>query len=777
MKLQIDIKKIIKLLAKDIYDSPFALLRENLQNAYDAVLMRQCQDSSYSDPCIKMIITDRHIVIRDNGIGMTMDVVENNFWKAGSSGKNNDEARRAGVVGTFGIGAMANFGVCERLEVNTRYYNSDETITTILECERISLEEDCIDKQQSFDTQLPIGTTIKATLNPGIKLDADAAEAYLRPYVQYLQIPVFLNDKLISKKSYFNELIIDEKNCISQKKVCNNNGYEYCIFLSAKNHTNGYMSIHISNIKYNNTEIKGEILLMQDGGTIYGLRNGFGLAPIGLGSSFRWGGIANLSNLIPTAGRDSLTRESIDFISHLISLVEQDVVNMFSQLDVCDLNRAFLAYVYQRPSKTIELATNITVRREPTNDRIKLGGINQEIDDKKVCYYPGSDESIINTYANESNYLLVLSNDNIRKNIQARFLQHLNIPLIPDNVFATDYSVEALESSELSIIFRIEYILQSDYLINQTKVFFSEISHNQPIKVEYLDSKLVIHLKRDSNSINYLRQVYQTDYNMFDGFVKDYVRQNIYPRINNYVPSATREGADALMKIMKQKKDLFSIEEKEMGQVDEVISDYLKGIASLADVHRVSSSIYNSQKQEVGVDQTGRVEEVVPSVKVNIGQNGLENNESASKSGLEDDYMPQPSIKRLDYDTNMKLLVADTAYPALNNHTMFLALSDKFYDRYSDFFLEPHSTKIIWSTHKIVYVFTHISSQVSMYYDIDLKAPLPNNLTGGYPIKSTTIITKNKIFVPIVKEMYDYFDLKKHQNKLEFYVRFDTLAS
>ena len=33
MKLQIDIKKIITLLAKDIYDSLYALLRENLQNA------------------------------------------------------------------------------------------------------------------------------------------------------------------------------------------------------------------------------------------------------------------------------------------------------------------------------------------------------------------------------------------------------------------------------------------------------------------------------------------------------------------------------------------------------------------------------------------------------------------------------------------------------------------------------------------------------------------------------------------------------------------------
>ncbi len=778
MKLQIDIKKIIKLLAKDIYDSPYALLRENLQNAYDAVLMRQSKDDSYTAPYIKMTITERQIVIMDNGIGMTMDVVENNYWKAGSSGKNNEEARRAGVVGTFGIGAMANFGVCGKLEVQTRYYDSNETITTILECERISLEEDCIEKNQSYDETLPKGTTIIATLNPEVTLTVEDAESYLRPYIQYVRIPVYLNDKLISQKDYVNEIMIHEEKSLSEKKICCNNGYEYCILLSAKDHTNGLMSTHITGLKYNNVDIKGEIVLIQDGGTIYGLRNGFGLAPLGLGSCFRWGGIANLSNLVPTAGRDSLTRESIDFISFIISLVEQDIVNMYAKFKICDLNRAFFTYIYQHANRTIELATNISVRREPTNDRIALGQIQQELDGKKVCYYSGSDESTISMYANESNYLLILSNDSIRKNIQARFLQQLGISSIPDNVSATDYSIDELDSLELSIIFRIEYILQSDYLINQSKVFFSEITHNQPIKIEYKDNKLIIHLKRQAHSINYLRQVYQTEYNLFDGFVKDYVRQNIYPRINNYVPSATREGADALIKIMKQKKDLFSIEEKEMGQVDEVISDYLKGRASLADVHRVSSSIYNSQKQEVRADQTGRVEEVVPSVKIDVGQNtSEEDTDNAEQPYQVEDYMPQPSIKRLDLQTTMKLLVADAIYPALNNHLKFLALSDKFFDRYSDFFLEPHSTKVIWSTHKIVYVFTHISSQVSMYYDIDLKEPLPNNMTGGYPIKSTTIITKNKIFVPIVKEMYNYFDIKKHQNKLEFYVRFDTLAS
>ena len=42
---------------------------------------------------------------------------------------------------------------------------------------------------------------------------------------------------------------------------------------------------------------------------------------------------------------------------------------------------------------------------------------------------------------------------------------------------------------------------------------------------------------------------------------------------------------------------------------------------------------------------------------------------------------------------------------------------------------------------------------------------------------TTTIITKNRIFVPVIPEMYQYFDLAQNQGKLEFYVRFDPLTA
>jgi len=66
-----------------------------------------------------MQLSPDRIVIADNGIGMTPDDLSNHYWNAGSSSKNNEAARAAGVVGTFGIGAMANFGIADTLTVET----------------------------------------------------------------------------------------------------------------------------------------------------------------------------------------------------------------------------------------------------------------------------------------------------------------------------------------------------------------------------------------------------------------------------------------------------------------------------------------------------------------------------------------------------------------------------------------------------------------------------------------------------------------------------------
>ena len=464
MKLQIDIKKVINLLAKDIYDSPYALLRENLQNAYDAVLMRKQVDTGYKDYRIDMRIEDRKVIIVDNGIGMTAETVENNFWKAGSSGKNTVEAQKAGVVGTFGIGAMANFGVCDKMEVRTRFYNCTKTVVTSTELEKISLTEECIDTQIIDDATLPIGTTVIATLREGEQITYGGALAYLQPFVQYLPMPVTFNGQLISQKQYLNTIMLNEANTVSGEKVVAAGLLSYKLQMKAINYNNGLVSVHVTDICKNGEPLQGEIVLRQDMGSIYGLRNGFGLASVPISSNFRWGGVVNMTRLVPTAGRDSLTRESVSMVSEIITSLDNQIVELLANYDICDSNPAFLSYVYVHPDRTMQLGGRLRIQRKPLDDRIQLMTVQPQMANRNVMYYGGHDEKIITTFANENTFLLTLGNDSVRRNIQLRYLNQKGIPSVPDKVtILHKYSFKSVERQSM----QKAYIIDNAFLSNR----------------------------------------------------------------------------------------------------------------------------------------------------------------------------------------------------------------------------------------------------------------------------------------------------------------------
>ena len=136
---RVEFSRILELLADQIYQSPLALLRENTQNAFDAVRIRQALVGEF-EPLIQVTFDDEQIIVSDNGIGMTAQEIETHFWYAGKSSKNTDAARAAGVVGTFGIGAMANFGVADELSVESESADTGERTLSSVRKSELSTE-------------------------------------------------------------------------------------------------------------------------------------------------------------------------------------------------------------------------------------------------------------------------------------------------------------------------------------------------------------------------------------------------------------------------------------------------------------------------------------------------------------------------------------------------------------------------------------------------------------------------------------------------------------
>lgn len=77
--------------------------------------------------------------------------------------------------------------------------------------------------------------------------------------------------------------------------------------------------------------------------------------------------------------------------------------------------------------------------------------------------------------------------------------------------------------------------------------------------------------------------------------------------------------------------------------------------------------------------------------------------------------------------------------------------------------------------HRLIYIFTDVLGKNTLYYDLELTRKIPDT-TGGKSIRSATILTKDKIFVPIVPELYSYFNLNVDE-KLKFFVHFDEIEN
>lgn len=767
IRFKIELDRVLEVLCSQIYDSPLALLRENVQNAYDAILMRQYKDKTEAyNPQIEITINANQLIINDNGIGMNAESLKKNFWTAGSSGKNNNEAKAAGVVGTFGIGAMANFGVCSELKVISRAYGETLTYTSYVRKSELSLEQDCIHIGDNLDSRTDFGTTIIATLQNGFSLSVNDAKNYLTPYVKYVPIPVVLNGDVISEKSV--NIMEGGENVVFRNGSLREPSIAFDYRLSFNNHNNVAPQIMIENIIINGYAQKGFVCLKSSDPTLYGLRNYFGLAPIPISSVFNFGGVVNLASLTPTAGREAVSRDSIYTIGIIVRKADDIVARAIASDDIAEKCRELLLYI--RNTNLLELANNIQITVCGSDKRMKLGEVAPVVNGKEVNFYEGKDEQIKNNHSDEKHILLIPADDNIRHQIQVAVMKRKGITPIPDTIDVKEYGTLDLSIPEISIATKIKTILADDYLMNDVDVKFAQISHHLASTVQLKEGRVKIYLARGESDISYLINIYNDNFALFEPMIKDYVRTKLYTKFSQYVPSSTRDGAEALYNILQRKRELYTIEYSELGEMESVMKDYLDGKIAYREVLKAATTIKNKQTQSVTFKQVGDINEVMSG-----GNTPAPVQQQNSEGVVEVILDALPPILRLDVETKKyKVLHTDDRSHSLSGYNTFLSLSDRMFREYYEFFLQPHTTRIIWSIHKIIYIFSHVSSNLTLYYDIDLMKKLDGDATGGRMIQTATIVTKERIYIPIIPEMDDYFNIKDGQ--LKFSVRFDSVT-
>lgn len=764
VSMEFDAKQMIRLLGNDLYDSPLAMLRENVQNAYDAILERRQVDSSFA-PVINISIDSQEVIIEDNGIGMNREILSNNYWKAGNSGKNTLAARNAGVVGHFGIGALANFGVCKKLRIETQRlgenyrYESEANIETLNIKDSISIcEYDDIKKEP--------GTKVIVTLETEGAINVTNATLYLKPYIEYLPIPVLINGVRVPPR----EISFDKK--ISD--LCVNEGHlSYKLDIGYGQSMPLTVQIMVKEITYGGQSLTGFIYLDSRQQSLMGLRNYFGLAPISIYSAYGFGGVANLDNIIPTAGREAVSRESTKVISHIIASVEKRWTDEIGKDPLCDQYREYISYVSTNYTDSRASLIKVKVLGEGES-MMQLNTVNKK-NSNLYQYAYNVDNSILQQYLHSSYTILSLSDNVARRKIQSAYLTRIGVAQVSNNVqILKVYDKSKIDIEQFFVLTEIKTVIEEDYYVRDFDVKIADISHG--ISVLTLPNKspmtgFTIYISPSNQELSHMSSVRQNDYKLFTPLIKDFVRLVLYQQFSSFMPKSAKERADYIARVMHNVKEEYEIGFDQTGSMEEMIAKLKRKEISETEFVRFAKAERNKHEQTINTRQVGDVSDIVKTAHVESFNTILRNQTITA----EDTISPMPPILCLDNDTNKLLLKTDELSPILNGNKFFMALSARTVSRKRIFFTGPHSTRVIWSMRKLIYLFTDSTGKNTLYYDMELGTKIPDS-TGGRTIKTTTILTKDKIFVPIVPELYNYFDIKSDQ-KLKFYIHFDELEN
>ncbi len=122
VRIKVDVPAAIALIAgKHVYDDDSVVVRELLQNAIDAIKLRQSRDAGILPEIIlEYNSTEKWVSVTDNGIGMALDEIEGALLTSCTSGfrrvKNPED-----MLARYGIGFLTTLSIGSTVVVSTRH--------------------------------------------------------------------------------------------------------------------------------------------------------------------------------------------------------------------------------------------------------------------------------------------------------------------------------------------------------------------------------------------------------------------------------------------------------------------------------------------------------------------------------------------------------------------------------------------------------------------------------------------------------------------------------
>lgn len=497
----------------------------------------------------------------------------------------------------------------------------------------------------------------------------------------------------------------------------------------------------------------GKAILIEGRNAIQTLRSGFGLATIAVPSHYQFGGVVDFAALQPTAGREALEVGSNQLLQRIFASLDDVVATQSAQHEGAFQSQQLLRWIASRGR--FDLCGPLTVRVEPGNQHRRLDSI-QPGSSTVRGFYTGADQSTLLSFSSDESPVVVTSQRSPRRDCEIGYLRRAQVQEIDDRPKVLSIAPRGTLSLATGAVgLRIVRVLADDYFL-EADVQFGKLSHGFPILVAPKDPRPEIVLDPDSAGISTLAGLYDTEYAAFGPFVKDFVRAQVFPKVKDLVPTSTREGAEAFLRRLRSRRELFEIDFEDREDLNGIWARFDSGEISLREAASQSATAPRRSVVVVRPEQRLPIETVL------------------SASDLDptpiDPFAASPPIDRRGSQTEARILTSDAPF---NGYTTFLSLTDTAFRQNSEFFQQAHTTSIVWGGQKVLFVFQHHSGRFGLYYDV-LLGDLAVSESGGGPFRTSTLLLDNRVFIPVPSAIENHF-LPAEGERRRLDVRSDVL--
>lgn len=753
--IDVDLDSILPLLASEIYTTPFAFLRENVQNAFDAVQIQAYRDSidgSEREHRIVIRVDENRVSITDSGIGMTAEDLKNLFWSIGKSGKHTEEAQSAGVVGTFGIGGMANFGVCSRLEVKSRTYASPKAVHCWAEKSQLSASQECVFYQDG-PPHTPPGTTVSGTLLQPVTVEE--VSQYLTPIIQFLNVPIDINGQRLSGIPF---PTVERSSGASVDVV--HGTADLRVFLRVLQ--NGQAQVEVEGLNWNGMPTPIRAVFATTSGVIAAYQHGFMLANVPVSSVFGLSGSIDCQLLRPTAGREAVTDESRNLVQHLLLAVEKGLAEYIAaQPGLPEQFSSFYRYLCQY--KRWELAESATIRVYGAAHRLPLTSLKSS--EAGLVFYAtdNHDQAIMQAYREKGKKVAILSTDGYRRKVETNFLtRYCQASQLADRVTCLRI-MEDLPWNDLALKYRLHEKLRHQYLIENLRIRSGELTHGAMIWVPPKKPSNDLVLFLDFRHEHIKRLVGLCNSLSFDAVCDIFIRDYVLPHLENAFPELRKRDFDTMLRKLQSSVEYFEVDPTDVSRLNQLAAITKMSPETLAAVlgaHRPGRAAPSS----VRPSDVAHVNDVVQ--------------QSSGKSA--DEMQEEFALKLLEIESdNVKILDATDANLAIGLCKYYFALTQDAHVLYRRIFLERNpSTDFSWGGHRAGYLFYSEGISV-VYYDIqfeklidvdDVGLPRSGTLSLAY----RPLVSKNMVYLPVPDGFHKL--MVPHEKTLRFTIQHQIMG-